>query len=382
LVTVVHDRGAHNVIVRIDGEAGMATRILILVGTKKGAFILVGGADRRSWELRGPFCEAWPLCHVIADPESATIYAGGGNEWFGPAVWKSADLGATWTHSSEGLAYQAGEQPIKSVWSLAAAGGALYAGVEPAGLFRSADGGASWQHVAGLREHPSCPNWQPGGGGLILHSLVPHPTAAQRLWIGISAAGVFYTEDGGATWAPRNQGTRCDFLPEEQRYPEYGQCVHCVVMAPGMPDRLYQQNHCGMYRSEDGGQHWTSIEQGLPSSFGFPAAAHPHDPDSLFLVPLNGDTAGRYVPDAKAAVWRTRDRGETWQALRDGLPQQNTFFGVLRQAMATDRLEPAGVYFGTNTGALYASADEGDSWTCVAQHLPPIHSVETLVVER
>jgi photosystem II stability/assembly factor-like uncharacterized protein len=382
LVTVVHDRGAHNVIVRIDGEAGMATRILILVGTKKGAFILVGGADRRSWELRGPFCEAWPLCHVIADPESATIYAGGGNEWFGPAVWKSADLGATWTHSSEGLAYQAGEQPIKSVWSLAAAGGALYAGVEPAGLFRSADGGASWQHVAGLREHPSCPNWQPGGGGLILHSLVPHPTAAQRLWIGISAAGVFYTEDGGATWAPRNQGTRCDFLPEEQRYPEYGQCVHCVVMAPGMPDRLYQQNHCGMYRSEDGGQHWTSIEQGLPSSFGFPAAAHPHDPDSLFLLPLNGDTAGRYVPDAKAAVWRTRDRGETWQALRDGLPQQNTFFGVLRQAMATDRLEPAGVYFGTNTGALYASADEGDSWTCVAQHLPPIHSVETLVVER
>jgi len=360
----------------------MATRILILVGTKKGAFILVGGADRRSWELRGPFCEAWPLCHVIADPESATIYAGGGNEWFGPAVWKSADLGATWTHSSEGLAYQAGEQPIKSVWSLAAAGGALYAGVEPAGLFRSADGGASWQHVAGLREHPSCPNWQPGGGGLILHSLVPHPTAAQRLWIGISAAGVFYTEDGGATWAPRNQGTRCDFLPEGQRYPEYGQCVHCVVMAPGMPDRLYQQNHCGMYRSEDGGQHWTSIEQGLPSSFGFPAAAHPHDPDSLFLVPLNGDTAGRYVPDAKAAVWRTRDRGETWQALRDGLPQQNTFFGVLRQAMATDRLEPAGVYFGTNTGALYASADEGDSWTCVAQHLPPIHSVETLVVER
>jgi photosystem II stability/assembly factor-like uncharacterized protein len=297
-------------------------------------------------------------------------------------VWKSADLGATWTHSSEGLAYQAGEQPIKSVWSLAAAGGALYAGVEPAGLFRSADGGASWQHVAGLREHPSCPNWQPGGGGLILHSLVPHPTAAQRLWIGISAAGVFYTEDGGATWAPRNQGTRCDFLPEGQRYPEYGQCVHCVVMAPGMPDRLYQQNHCGMYRSEDGGQHWTSIEQGLPSSFGFPAAAHPHDPDSLFLVPLNGDTAGRYVPDAKAAVWRTRDRGETWQALRDGLPQQNTFFGVLRQAMATDRLEPAGVYFGTNTGALYASADEGDSWTCVAQHLPPIHSVETLVVER
>jgi hypothetical protein len=359
----------------------MAKRILVLVGTKKGAFTLGSDPQRRSWELRGPFCDAWPLNHVVADPDSGTLYAGGGNEWFGPAVWKSADLGATWTHSSEGLAYQAGETPIKSVWSLASSESGLYAGVEPAGLFRSNDGGGSWQHVAGLREHPSRPNWQPGGGGLILHSLVPHPTDARQLWVGISAAGVFHTDDGGDTWQTRNQGTRCDYLPEEQRYPEYGQCVHCVVMAPGMPDRLYQQNHCGMYRSDDGGKHWDSIEQGLPSTFGFPAAPHPRDPATLYLLPLNGDTAGRYVPDGKAAVWRTRDAGANWQALRDGLPQRDTFFGVLRQAMAVDRMEPAGVYFGTNTGALYASADEGDSWNCVAQHLPPIHSVETLVVE-
>ncbi|HEY3846791.1 MAG TPA: sialidase family protein [Acetobacteraceae bacterium] len=359
----------------------MAKQVLILVGTKKGAFTLASDPQRRSWELRGPFCEAWPLNHVVADPDSGTIYAGGGNEWFGPAVWKSTDLGASWTHSSEGLAYQAGETPIKSVWSLASSAGGLYAGVEPAGLFRSTDGGQSWQHVAGLREHPSRPNWQPGGGGLILHSLVPHPTDTKQLWIGISAAGVFHTEDGGDTWQTRNQGTRCDYLPEEQRYPEYGQCVHCLVMAPGMPDRLYQQNHCGMYRSEDGGKHWDSIEQGLPSTFGFPATVHPRDPATLFLLPLNGDIAGRYVPDGKAAVWRTRDAGASWQAMRDGLPQRNTFFGVLRQAMAADRLEPAGVYFGTNTGTLYASTDEGDSWACVAQHLPPIHSVETLVVE-
>jgi photosystem II stability/assembly factor-like uncharacterized protein len=358
----------------------MAKQILVLVGTKKGAFTLTSDAERRAWDLRGPFCEAWPLNHVIADPESATIYAGGGNEWFGPAVWKSTDLGATWTHSSEGLAYQAGEPTIKSIWSLAPSAGGLYAGVEPAGLFRSNDGGQSWQHVAGLREHSSRPNWQPGGGGLILHSLVPHPTDTKQLWIGISAAGVFHTEDGGETWQTRNQGTRCDFLPEEQRYPEYGQCVHCLVMAPGMPNRLYQQNHCGMYRSDDAGEHWTSIEQGLPSAFGFPAAAHPRDPAMLYLLPLNGDILGRYVPDGQAAVWRTRDRGESWEALRDGLPQHNTFFGVLRQAMATDRLDPAGVYFGTNTGALFASGDEGDSWTCIAQHLPPIHSVETLVV--
>ena len=206
-----------------------------------------------------------------------------------------------------------GEEPIKAVWSLAPAAASLYAGVEPAGLFRSDDGGQSWRHVAGLRDHPSRPHWQPGGGGLILHSLVPHPSDERQLWVGISAAGVFHTADGGETWEPRNRGTRADFLPEDQSYPEYGQCVHCLVMAPGMPDRLYQQNHCGMYRSDDGGRHWESIEAGLPSSFGFPAAVHPRDPETLYLLPLNGDIDGRYVPDARAAVWRTRDGGDSWE---------------------------------------------------------------------
>lgn len=359
----------------------MAQKVLVLLGTKKGAFILESDVRRRDWELRGPFCETWPMNHVTADPETGTIYAGGGNEWFGPAVWKTTDLGKSWTHSSDGLAYPAGEEPVKSVWSLSQAKDCLYAGVEPAGLFRSDDDGKSWQHVAGLRAHPSRPNWHPGGGGLILHSLIPHPQDERQIWVGISAAGVFYTADGGETWEPRNQGTRADFLPEDQRYPEYGQCVHCVVMAPGMPDRLYQQNHCGMYRSEDGGRRWVSIETGLPSSFGFPAAVHPRDPGTLYLLPLNGDVAGRYVPDAQAAVWRTRNGGESWEALRQGLPQKNSFFGVLRQAMATDRLAPAGIYFGTNTGTLYASADEGEQWNCIAQHLPPVYSVETLVVE-
>ncbi|WP_018428690.1 sialidase family protein [Hoeflea sp. 108] len=359
----------------------MAEKVLVLLGTKKGAFIAESDAARRSWKLRGPYCETWPINHVVADPKTDAIWGAGGNEWFGPAVWKSTDLGETWTHSSEGLAYAEGEEPIKAVWSLAKGNGSLYAGVQPAGLFRSDDDGHSWSHVEALQKHPSRPHWNPGGAGLILHSLVLDPDDHDRIWIGISAAGVFYSGDGGQSWEPRNLGTRADFLPEGENYPEFGQCVHNLVMAPGMPDRLYQQNHCGMYRSDDGGRRWVSIEKGLPSTFGFPAAAHPRDPDTLYLVPLNGDSAGRYVPDAKAAVWRTRDAGHGWQAMRNGLPQENAYIGVLRQAMATDRLEPAGVYFGTSSGALFASSDEGESWIDVAQHLPTILSVETLVVD-
>jgi photosystem II stability/assembly factor-like uncharacterized protein len=359
----------------------MASKVLVLLGTRKGVFILESDGGRRAWQLRGPYCETWPVNHVVADPATGTIYGGGGNAWFGPAVWTSADLGATWTHSSRGLSYAAGEQPIKSVWSVAPGRGRLYAGVEPAGLFRSDDGGQSWEHVAGLRNHASQPDWQPGGGGLILHSLVLHPQDDEQIWVGISAAGVFQTADGGETWEARNRGTRADFLPEGQNYPDHGQCVHNLVMAHGMPNRLYQQNHCGMYRSDDGGRHWGSIEAGLPSTFGFPAAVHPRDPETLYLVPLNGDTAGRFMPQAKAAVWRTADGGKTWRGQRQGLPQANAFFGVLRQALATDQLEPAGVYFGTTSGALYASADEGESWSCIAQHLPTISSVETLVID-
>ena len=355
-------------------------RVLVLVGTKKGVFIAESDASRRAWSLRGPFCETWPMNHVVGDPETGTIYAGGGNEWFGPAVWKTTDFGETWTHSSAGIAYEAGAEPVKAVWSIARRNGSLYAGVQPAGLFRSEDGGETWSHVDGLQKHPTRPEWQPGGAGLVLHSIVTHPHDPEQIWIGISSVGVFHTADGGESWETRNRGVRADYLPDDQRYPEYGQCVHNFVMAAGMPDRLYQQNHCGMYRSDDGGRRWDSIEKGLPSTFGFPAAAHPRDPDTLFLLPLNGDQAGRFVPDAKAAVWRTRDGGRSWADLREGLPQENAFFGVLRQAMSTDRLDPAGVYFGTSSGSLFASADEGENWVSVVDHLPTILSVETMVV--
>jgi hypothetical protein len=360
----------------------VTVRTLVLLGTKKGVFVAESDGARTAWSLRGPYCDTWPINHVVGDPATGAIHAAGGNEWFGPAVWTSHDLGASWTHSSRGLAYDEGAEPVKAAWSLALGHGRLYAGVEPAGLFYSEDGGLSWSHVDGLQKTPTRSEWTPGGAGLILHSLVPHPDDPRQIWVGVSAAGVFHTADGGATWEPRNRGTRADFLPEGQNYPEFGQCVHCLVMAPGQPDRLYQQNHCGMYRSDDGGRSWTSIEAGLPSSFGFPAATHPRDPETLFLAPLNGDTAGRYMPDAKAAIWRTRDSGSRWSCERTGLPQEHAFLNVLRQAMATDRLDPAGVYFGTGSGELYASADEGETWDCVARHLPSISSVETLVLER
>lgn len=348
----------------------------LLVGTRKGLFILDRGAD--GWAVSGPHCEAWPIHHAIADPASGAIHAGGGNAWFGPAVWTSRDGGASWTHSSAGLSYPAGEKPVEAVWSLAAAHGRIHVGVQPAGFFVSEDDGETWRECAALREHPTREVWNPGAAGLILHHIVPHPADPARLWVAISAAGVFETADGGASWTPRNRGTRADFAPPEHRYPEAGQCVHGLAMAAGMPHRLYQQNHCGMYRSDDGGMQWTSIEAGLPSTFGFPAVAHPHDPDTLFLFPLNGDSAGRYAPEGRAAVWRTRDAGATWQALREGLPQEGGFVTVLRQAMAIDGGDPAGLYFGTTSGELYASEDEGEHWACIARHLPAVSSVETV----
>lgn len=359
----------------------MAEKVVVLVGTKKGLFIAQSDAARRSWRLRGPYCEHWPINHAVLDPATGAIHAGGGSEWFGPAVWTSQDLGESWTHSSEGLTYGEGSEPIGAVWSLEPAPGLLYAGVLPAGLFRSTDGGRSWSHLDGLRKHPTRPEWNPGGAGLTLHHIVVDRDDPRRIWVGISSAGVFYSADGGETWEPRNRGVRADYLPEDQRYPEFGQCVHSIAKAPGMPDRLYQQNHCGMYRTDDAGRTWVSIEEGLPSTFGFPSATHPTDPDTVFLLPLNGDTKGRYMPDAKAAVYRSRDGGRSWQDLRKGLPQENAYFGVLRQAMATDALDPAGVYFGTSGGALFASNDEAESWSLVAEHLPAILSVETAVLD-
>ena len=355
------------------------TRSVLLVGTSKGAFLFDGDAKRTSWSLRGPLCEGWPIHDLSVDPATGAILAGGGSPWYGPAVFRSDDLGSTWTHSSEGLTYGDDGPKIPTVWNVTAAHGSIWAGVEPAGLFRSDDGGKTWSHVAALRDHPSRPSWQPGAGGLICHTIVPHPTDPARMWVAISAVGTFATEDGGATWEARNRGVAAVGGPD--LYPETGQCVHKLVMAAGEPDRFYQQNHSGVYRSADAGQNWEDISEGLPSEFGFAMAAHPRDPSSGWVIPMTHPEEGRTPPDGALAVWQTRDRGDTWERHGEGLPQENAFVGVFREALAVDRLDPVGVFFGTTTGQLYGSTDEGRTWDLVAANLPPIWGVETHVLD-
>lgn len=357
----------------------MPSKVALLVGTPKGAFVLEGNRDRNVWATRGPMCEGWPIHDISVDPASGAFLAGGGSPWYGPAVWRSEDRGETWSHSSDGLSYGDEGPKLKTVWNVTSTGDTIYAGVEPAGLFRSRDGGATWQHVEGLTKHPTRAEWQPGAGGLILHSIVPHRTDPDRVWVGISAVGAFETRDGGVSWETRNRGVRADFSPV--KYPEFGQCVHKLVMAADGGEHLYQQNHCGVYRSMDGGRAWEEITTGLPSEFGFPMAAHPRDPLTVWTIPLNGADQGRFMPDGKAAVWRTHTGGESWIRSGDGLPQEDAYLGVLREAMAVDRLDPVGVYFGTSTGQVYGSADEGRSWALVATNLPPVWSIEAAVLE-
>ena len=357
----------------------MSKRVVLLIGTKKGLFTATSTAERKTWEIEGPFCEAWPVNHAAYDPASGSILAAGLNAWYGPAIWKSTDLGKTWTHSSEGLTYGEGADALTAAWLVKPAGGVVYAGVEPAGLFRSADAGATWEHVSGLREHPSCSLWQPGGGGLMVHTMEVDPRDANHLYVGISVAGVFESKDGGASWKPRNNGIEFDFPSED---PEITNCAHHFELDRANPDVLFQQSHAGMFVSKDGGASWSDVgKEKLPSSFGFPSASHPRDAGTYYIAPLNGDQVGRYMPDAAAAVYRTKDYGESWQALRMGLPQQGAYFGVLRQAMAVDTLEPAGVYFGSSTGHLFASADEGESWSEIAIYFPTISSVEAAVID-
>jgi photosystem II stability/assembly factor-like uncharacterized protein len=345
----------------------------LLIGTTKGLFILHGP----DWTVSGPHCDGWPVNHAIGDPTTGAIWAGGGGGWYGCGVWRRQ--GGAWTVSTDGFT------DVQQVWSLARDGDRLLAGTKPAALWQSGDDGATWAKMPALTDLEGAENWDPGAAGLVLHTILCGGQG--RLTVGISSAGVFSSADGGASWASQiRRGNRpgpAGALPrhwgdEEIRAEgDIFKCVHNMAFG-AMPGLIYMQNHQGVYRSRDGGGVWEEITEGLPSTFGFPVAAHPRDPGTLWVFPLNGDSLGRYPVGARALVWKSTDGGESWQGKGQGLPGKDCFFTVLRQAMAVDRATPCGVYFGTNTGSVFASADEGETWEEVARHLPTILSVEVM----
>jgi hypothetical protein len=353
---------------------------VLLVGTRKGCFVLESDRDRRDWTVRGPFCEGWPVYHAIYDRDSGSIYAAAASEWHGSGVWRSADLGETWELSSEGLTYGEDGPKLSKISGLTAAHGRLLAGVETPGVFESRDGGITWSLLTTLEGQPGREGWndpanQPPGH-LGVPAILPDSTDAKHFWAIVQGIGIFETTDDGATFTPRNRGLRADWPLED---PEVGYCVHKLVRSPTDPSRMYQQNHVGMHRSDDGGHQWTEITEGLPTEFGFAAAVHPHDRDTFYVVPLDPGH-GRVMPDGQAAVWRTRDAGSSWQKLVRGLPERDAHLGVLREGMAIDSYDSPGLYFGTSTGQVFASNDEGESWSEIASYLPAISSVEVAVL--
>jgi photosystem II stability/assembly factor-like uncharacterized protein len=357
-------------------------RTLLLIGTRKGCFLAESDEGRRDWTLRGPFCEGWPVYHAILDGDSGTILAAAASEWFGSTIWRSPDLGETWEQSSEGLTYgDDADRKISKVSSLAAAHGRVLVGVEAPGIFESRDGGKNWSLLTTLAGQPGSEGWddpnnQPPGH-LGISALTTDADDPKRFWTIVQGVGAYETTDDGQTWTPRNKGLRRDWPSD---WEEVGYCVHRLVRSPVDGERWYQQNHVGVHRSDDGGASWNEITDGLPSEFGFAAAVHPHDRDTFYVIPLDPGH-GRIMPESKAAVWRTRDGGSKWQRLDRGLPQQDAHLGVLRSGMTIDTYDTPGLYFGTSTGQVFASADEGESWSEIASYLPAISSVEVAIVD-
>lgn len=359
------------------------SRLLLLVGTRKGAFVLEADGDRDGFSVLTHSLEGWEVSDLRYDPrDGGRLLAGVGRFMAEPGVRRSADLGGAWAAATNPPAYPDGpDREVERVWTVvpgrADEPGTLYAGVDEAGLFVSRDGGDSWDEVAGLNDHPTRGEWVPGTGGLCLHSILLDPADPDRMWVGISAVGVFRTDDGGGTWALCNDGLEV-IVPGEADEP-VGSCVHRVVLDPADPDRLYQQNHLGVYRSTDGADSWERVDDGLPSSFGFPIVMHPRDASTLYTFPLESD-GHRVAIDGRPAVYRTTDAGESWARLDDGLPGR-AWVTVLRQAMAVDDRDPAGIYFGTTGGEVFTSRDAGDSWGRIDCRLPRITSLEAVTIE-
>ena len=357
---------------------------LVLVGTMKGAFIFRADESRKNWTVDGPHFRGeavYAMLHDTRGGRSRTYAAATSMHW-GPTLRISDDLGATWS-SPERQAVRFPEdsgRALAQIWQIAPGRAnepnVLYCGVEPAALFESRDGGETWEPNKGLLNHEHQPKWQPGGGGLCLHTIVLDPTNSRRMLIAMSTGGVYRTDDGGKTWRARNAGVRAQFMPPDQRYPEFGQCVHKVVQHPERPGRLFLQNHWGLYRSDDWGDSWHDIANGVPSDFGFAMQMHPHDPDTVYIVPIEADMF-RATPEAKLRVYRTKNAGASWEALTRGLPQSDAYENVLRDALSADSFDSAGIYFGTRSGKLFGSRDEGATWTEMADGLPPIVCVKT-----
>ena len=365
------------------------SRVRLLVGTRKGAFILSADGARKNWSIDGPFFAGWEIFHLKGSPaDPDRLYASQSSGWFGQVMQRSDDGGRSWTavgkqFDYDGVPgthqwYDGTPHPweFKRVWHIEPSldsPDVVYAGAEDAALFRSRDGGLSWQELSGLRKHGSGPDWQPGAGGMCLHSVLLDPVNPQRMFIAISAAGAFRTDDGGATWQPANRGLYSKYIPNPTA--EVGHCVHHLAMHPARPATLFMQKHWDVMRSDDAGESWHEISGDLPTDFGFVIDVHAHEPDTLYVVPIKSDVE-HFPLDGKLRVYRSRSGGHEWEPLTHGLPQANCYVNVLRDAMAVDRLEACGVYFGTTGGQVYASADAGDSWSALASNLPSVLSVE------
>lgn len=357
------------------GEHPEKGDILVMVGTRKGVFLFWSDESRRDWK-RAQHHMGWSGHAVNYDARNNAILAAVNSDVFGGLVQKSMDGGRSWEHFNKGIDFPAEEERrVRQIWQVepghASRPNELWAGTREAGLFRSSDGGAHWEGVPGLNNRNVQDGWEPGGGGLILHTIIPDPANDQRLYAAISTGGAYRSDDGGATFKPINKNVLACYMANP--YPETGQCVHKIALHPSRPDVLFQQNHCGVYRSMDAGENWTDIVGDLPSRFGFPIAVHPHDPRTIYVVPLISDDR-RVSPDGQMQLWRSHDDGDTWHPLTNGLPA-DSYLTILREGLATDDCEDAGLYVGTTGGQVFYSRDAGDSWEVLADFLPSVQSV-------